>query len=51
LTDLPLMARARRAKQTYSSEQCDQIRTLMEEFRQAFAKIRLEYAKFKEHTQ
>ncbi|WP_275098529.1 V-type ATP synthase subunit A [Sedimenticola hydrogenitrophicus] len=51
LTDLPLMARARRAKQTYSSEQCDKIRALMEEFRQAFAKIRLEYAKFKEHTQ
>ena len=51
LTDLPLMAKARRAKQTFSSEQSDKIRALMEEFKQAFAKIRLEYAKFKEHAQ
>ncbi len=51
LTDLPLMAKARRAKQTFSSEQCDKIRLLMEEFKEAFSKIRLEYAKFKEHTQ
>lgn len=51
LTDLPLMAKARRAKQTFSSEQSDKIRALMEEFKQAFAKIRLEYAKFKEHVQ
>ncbi|TVO70042.1 V-type ATP synthase subunit A [Sedimenticola selenatireducens] len=51
LTDLPLMAKARRAKQTFSSDQCDKIRLLMEEFKQAFSKIRLEYAKFKEHTQ
>ncbi len=51
LTDLPLMAKARRAKQTFSSEQSDKIRALIEEFKQAFAKIRLEYAKFKEHAQ
>ncbi|AKH20080.1 V-type ATP synthase subunit A [Sedimenticola thiotaurini] len=51
LTDLPLMAKARRAKQNFSSEQCDQIRALIEEFKQAFGKIRLEYAKFKEHAQ
>ncbi len=51
LTDLPLMAKARRAKQTFSSEQSDKIRALMEEFKQAFARIRLEYAKFKEHAQ
>lgn len=51
LTDMPLMAKARRAKQTFSSEQSDKIRALMEEFKQAFAKIRLEYAKFKEHAQ
>ncbi|MCW8921800.1 MAG: V-type ATP synthase subunit A [Sedimenticola sp.] len=51
LTDLPLMAKARRAKQTFSSEQCDKIRLMMEEFKEAFSKIRLEYAKFKEHVQ
>lgn len=50
LTDLPLLAKARRAKQTFSSEQCDQIRLLMEDFKQAFNKIRLDYAKFEEHT-
>ncbi|MCW8890399.1 MAG: V-type ATP synthase subunit A [Sedimenticola sp.] len=51
LTDLPLMAKARRAKQTFSSEQCDKIRQLMDEFKAAFSQIRLEYAKFKEHAQ
>ncbi|WP_428609665.1 V-type ATP synthase subunit A [Sedimenticola sp.] len=51
LTDLPLMAKARRAKQTFSSEQTGQIRALMEEFKHAFSQIRLEYAKFKEHAQ
>lgn len=51
LTDLPMLAKARRAKQSYSSEQTAQIQELMEEFAQEFDKIRLEYAKFKEHAQ
>ena len=51
LIELPLLAQARRAKQTYNCEQTEQLLALMEEFRQQFEKIRLEYAKFKEHAQ
>ena len=50
LIELPLLAQARRAKQTYNSEQTQQMQELMEEFRLQFEKIRLEYAKFKEHA-
>ena len=51
LTGLPMLAKARRAKQIYSSEQTERIRELMESFLREFEKIRLEYAKFKEHAQ
>ncbi len=51
LTALPLLAKARRAKQLYSSEQTERIRELMEDFVHEFEKIRMEYAKFKEHAQ
>ena len=45
LTAMPLLARARRLKQTYSSEQLDSIEAFGEEVRAAFDKLRLEYAK------
>ena len=51
LSNLPLLAKARRAKQTFSSEQCERIRGLIDEFKQEFSRIRLEYAKFKEHAE
>ncbi|MES9965462.1 MAG: V-type ATP synthase subunit A [Candidatus Sedimenticola sp. 20ELBAFRAG] len=51
LTDLPLLAKARRAKQVYDSTQTEQLLELMEEFNQSFHKIRVEYAKFEEHAQ
>jgi len=51
LAELPLLARARRAKQTFSSDQCERIRGLIDEFKQEFGRIRLEYAKFKEHAE
>lgn len=51
LTALPMLARARRAKQTYDSEQVEQIGVMLEEFLQEFHDIRLEYAKFKEHAE
>jgi len=50
LADLPMLAKARRAKQIYDNQQTAQLRALMEEFSQVFQAIRLEYAKFKEHT-
>lgn len=50
LTELPLLAKARRAKQSYDSQQTAQLKELMEEFNQSFNNIRLEYAKFKEHA-
>ncbi|MCP4994914.1 MAG: V-type ATP synthase subunit A [Gammaproteobacteria bacterium] len=50
LMELPMLARARRAKQTYNSEQTELILELIEEFNQEFDKIRLEYAKFREHS-
>jgi len=51
LIELPLLATARRAKQTYNSDQTEQILALMEAFNQEFGKIRMEYAKFKEHIE
>lgn len=51
LTDLPMLSKARRAKQVYDSQQTEQLKELMEEFNQVFQNIRLEYAKFKEHAQ
>ena len=51
LTELPILSKARRAKQVYDSTQIQQLRELGEEFNQTFHKIRLEYAKFKEHAQ
>ncbi|MCB1758531.1 MAG: V-type ATP synthase subunit A [Gammaproteobacteria bacterium] len=51
LMELPMLARARRAKQIYKSEQTEQLRAQTEEFVQAFEEVRLEYAKFKEHSQ
>ncbi len=51
LTALPMLARARRAKQTYDSEQVGKIHEMKEEFLQEFHNIRLEYAKFKEHAE
>lgn len=51
LTELPMLSKARRAKQVYDSTQTEQLRELAEEFNQTFHKIRLEYEKFKEHAQ
>ncbi len=51
LIELPLLAQARRAKQIYDSTQTEKLLEQMEEFNQHFDKIRLEYAKFKEHAQ
>lgn len=51
LTELPMLSKARRAKQVYDSTQIEQLRELAEEFNQTFQKLRLEYAKFKEHLQ
>ena len=51
LMELPLLARARRIKQSYNSEQTELIREQMEDFVQQFEQIRIEYAKFKEHNQ
>jgi V/A-type H+-transporting ATPase subunit A len=45
LQNLPLLARARRLKSIYSSEQVEKIEEFREEVEQAFERIRLEYAK------
>ena len=45
LQQLPLMARARRCKSMFNSEQVDQIEALREEVGRVFEKMRLEYAK------
>ncbi|MCB1859944.1 MAG: V-type ATP synthase subunit A, partial [Gammaproteobacteria bacterium] len=50
LVELPLLAKARRAKQIYSSEQTEQLRELTKSFVQTFDEVRLQYAKFKEHS-
>ena len=51
LTALPMLAKARRAKQVYNSDQTEELKGLMEDFNTTFGDIRLEYAKFKEHAQ
>ncbi len=51
LSQLPLLAEARRAKQRYSSTQVEQIRELNETFIQTFERIRMEYARFKEQAE
>ncbi|MCB1751852.1 MAG: V-type ATP synthase subunit A [Gammaproteobacteria bacterium] len=51
LMELPMLAKARRVKQLYNSEQTEKLRELNEEFIQAFEDVRMEYAKFKEHRQ
>ena len=50
LTGMPLLAKARRLKQTYGSEQVKELREFMDEIRAQFDRIRLEYAKFQEHA-
>ena len=50
LTGMPLLAKARRLKQTYGSEQVKELREFMDEIRTQFDRIRLEYAKFQEHA-
>jgi V/A-type H+-transporting ATPase subunit A len=51
LSGHPMLAKARRAKQIYNSEQTDKLREMMKEFSELFDGIRLEYAKFEEHAQ
>jgi V/A-type H+-transporting ATPase subunit A len=50
LQNLPLLARARRCKSMYSSDQLEKIAEFREEVEQVFESIRLEYAKQGEHT-
>ncbi len=50
LMELPMLSKARRAKQTYNSQQTGNLLEMKEEFIQEFANMRLEYAKFKEHA-
>jgi V/A-type H+-transporting ATPase subunit A len=45
LTAMPLLAKARRLKQTYSSDQISSIRAFADEVQAAFDKLRLDYAK------
>ena len=51
LSQLPLLAEARRAKQRYDSTQVERIRELNERVIQVFEKVRLEYAKFREQAE
>jgi V/A-type H+-transporting ATPase subunit A len=50
LVGLPLLARARRLKQIYGSEQVQDLQAFLDEIRAEFDRIRLEYAKFQEHA-
>ncbi len=50
LMELPLLTRARRAKQVYNSQQTDKLRELLVEILGEFEQVRLEYAKFEEHA-
>jgi V/A-type H+-transporting ATPase subunit A len=50
LQTLPLLAKARRCKSMFNSDQVDNIRAFMEEVNQEFENIRLEYAKQGEHA-
>jgi V/A-type H+-transporting ATPase subunit A len=51
LQNLPLMARARRCKSMYNSDQVEKIVELRDEVAQIFEDIRLEYAKQGEHAE
>jgi len=51
LMELPMLTKAKRAKQNFNSEQTEKLRELNEEFIQAFEEVRMEYAKFKEYSQ
>ncbi|MCP3867914.1 MAG: V-type ATP synthase subunit A [Gammaproteobacteria bacterium] len=50
LMKLPLLTRARRAKQSYSSQQTDKLREMLDGFIQEFEQVRLEYTRFEETT-
>jgi len=50
LQTLPLLAKARRCKSVYSSDQLEKIAEFREEVEQVFEDIRLEYAKQGEHA-
>ena len=50
LARLPLLAEARRAKERFTSTEVERIREFNEQVIQTFEKIRLEYAKFTEHS-
>jgi len=50
LQQLPLLARARRCKSMYNSEQLDKIAAFRKEVEQEFENIRLEYAKQGDHA-
>jgi V/A-type H+-transporting ATPase subunit A len=50
LRGLELMARARRAKQTYDSDQTEDLEAMIKEVNDEFARIRVEYTKFQEHA-
>ena len=49
LRELPMLDKAKRAKQLFNSEQTEKLIELNEEFIQEFEDVRIEYAKFKEH--
>ncbi len=51
LRDLPVIARARRAKQTYDSSQSAELQAITREISDEFARIRMEYAKFQERAE
>jgi V/A-type H+-transporting ATPase subunit A len=50
LQNLPLLARARRCKSMYSSDQLDSIAEFRQEVEKEFENIHLEYAKHREHA-
>ena len=50
LQHLPLLARARRCKSMYSSDQLDKLAAFRKEVEQEFESVRLEYAKQGEHA-
>jgi V/A-type H+-transporting ATPase subunit A len=50
LQEMPILARVRRAKSSFPSDQADRLKDLRDEVNQAFDAIRLEYAKHGEHA-
>jgi len=50
LSALPTLAKARRCKSIFASEEIEKLREFKEDVVQEFHQIRLEYAKFKEHS-